>query len=565
MALVLVLGALVFLPAVRSPYLLDDYLHAAMVDGRFVSPRGPFDLYDFVSDDDRAAMRERGLLPWWAHPRLRIRFLRPLSSALRYVELKMLAGRPLPMHLHSLAWWAAAVLSVRALLRRLLAPRAALLGTAIFALGPWHVLPIAWLANREVLVSLTFGALALAAHSRWRERGRLGDGAIAAGLFGLAFLAGEYALCLGGYVLAFELFGARERAARRALGLLPFAAPALAYLTARAAMGYGTSASAFYSDPLREPLAFLATAPARLLTLLAEGWLTVGTDAWGTSLPRWIQAALVLAGGALVVVPLRRTWRAQGEQRRRALSWLLGGSLASLVPVLAVVPAPRLLGIAAIGMAATVGALLDHAWFPASPSLRRGAAELTTQVATVLGFLHLVHGPAASWLAARDLRRSSLGYAATSQALRARLPDVGRAEVSVVRGGAGMYFEPFALDPGGVLPARWRILSHAWHVLALRRGERSLELVAPPGGGLYPVGPANLFRTAAAPLHAGEVIELPGMRVEVLRVGAGGAERARFTFDRPLEEAPLAWVEEGAAGFVDVELPSDGFGVPFGP
>src|SRR5262249_40970522 len=90
LALILALGALILLPAVRSAYLLDDFMHASMVSGSLGMRRGPADLYDFVNDVDRPSMMEQGLLPWWSHPKLTIRFFRPLASALRYAELELL-------------------------------------------------------------------------------------------------------------------------------------------------------------------------------------------------------------------------------------------------------------------------------------------------------------------------------------------------------------------------------------------------------------------------------------------------------------------------------------------
>src|ERR1700733_12872756 len=158
-----VVGVLTFGPGLISPFLLDDYMHAAMVEGTFGRPRGPFDLYDFVNDTDRPALMERGLLPWWAHPQLTIRFFRPLSSAVRWADHKVLGRSTIPLHLHSVAWWIAAILAARTLFRRVLAPRALAIATAVFALSPAHALPLGWLANREVLLSLTFGALGLAA------------------------------------------------------------------------------------------------------------------------------------------------------------------------------------------------------------------------------------------------------------------------------------------------------------------------------------------------------------------------------------------------------------------
>src|SRR5690348_15904405 len=76
--LILLVGTLAFLPALRSPFMLDDYMHTSMVEGTFPGQRGPFDLYDFVNDTDRGVFMTRGLLPWWTHPKLTIRFFRPL-------------------------------------------------------------------------------------------------------------------------------------------------------------------------------------------------------------------------------------------------------------------------------------------------------------------------------------------------------------------------------------------------------------------------------------------------------------------------------------------------------
>src|SRR5690242_133234 len=54
--LLLLAGAGLFSPAILSPLFLDDYLQGAMVEGTFPARRGPFDLYAFVDDGDRAAL-----------------------------------------------------------------------------------------------------------------------------------------------------------------------------------------------------------------------------------------------------------------------------------------------------------------------------------------------------------------------------------------------------------------------------------------------------------------------------------------------------------------------------
>jgi hypothetical protein len=563
-ALLLLAGTLAHLPALRSPPLLDDYMHVSMIEGTFCGRRGPFDLYDFVNEADRSVLLERGLLPWWSHPRLTIRFFRPLASALRWTEQRAFGSKHLLFHLHSLAWWAAAVVAAFLLYRRVLTRRVALLATGILALAPCHVFPLGWLANREVLLSLTFGTVGLGAYVRWRTDGRWLHAACASGLFAFALLAGEYALGFAGYVLAIELGQRGERPWRRALASLPFVAPTAAYLGVRAWLGYGTFGSAFYIDPLREPLSFLRVAPGRLLRLLAEEWLTVGTSAWSQGRRFWLLFALVGGGLALAVVPLRRMSAALPDESRRTARWLLLGSLLALVPVLAVVASPRVLGISMLGVAAVVALLLEHAWFGQAAEPGRGR-ELTRTVAVALGFAHLVHSPVTSWIASRELLRGTVAFAESAAELGARLRDRGGTGVIVLRGFGSAEFGPFALEPRGAAPGRWRILSQGNHVLVLRKDARTLELAAPLGETVFPTGRGNLYRNETRPFRVGAQVALGGMTVTVLEVTAKGPRRIRVTFDHDLDESPYLWVHEARDGFRDATLPLTGFGAPFDP
>jgi hypothetical protein len=492
--------------------------------------------------------------------------LRPLSSALLWIDHRVFSHSPLPMHLHSLVWWVAAVLAVRVLYKQFFSPRVALVATAIFALAPCHALPLAWLANRETLVSLVFGALALVAQARWRGERRARDAAIATAFFSLALLGGgEYALCFGGYVLAMDVVR-RESVVSRVTGWAPFLVPALAYLVVRGVLGYGTMGSGFYSDPLRDPGAFLAGAPWHAVSLLATGWLTVDSEAWRLGLSRWMLAAIVCAAAAGLVVPVRRALAALPMPARHAATWLLLGSLLALVPTLAVVPARRLLGVSMIGVATIVALVLERAWFPAEgePNVARGrAAGLAALGALGLGFAHLVHGPGTAWLEARKHHTDAVDFQSRVTWLRGRVGDPRKAQVGVMRGMAGVFFAPFALEPRGRTPARWCVLAQAGHVLALRRDEHTLDLVATEGRSLFPVGERNLYRSEAAALRTGDELSVKGLRVTILDVGSAGPRSARFVFDG--DPGALVWISDMFDETKEVELPQTGFGEPFDP
>jgi hypothetical protein len=223
-----------------------------------------------------------------------------------------------------------------------------------------------------------------------------------------------------------------------------------------------------------------------------------------------------------------------------------------------------------LGVAANVAWLLEEVWFAAGPAgdgPRPRAVEHARAAALALGFAHLVHGPATSFLVARGFRQAAVSFADHVADLRARLARSGeraeRREVMVVRGMAASLFLPWLdrRDP----PPPWRILAQTGHVLSLRRGPRSLELVMPPAEGAFSQGSGNLFRGESSPMAAGDVLTMPGMRVTVLDVGPSGPRRVRYDLDRDLESPSLLWITEDRTGFPEVELPPPGFGQPFDP
>jgi len=533
-----------------------------MIDGRFPVARSPFNLYDFIGDADRAQFLERGLLPWWAHPELKLRFFRPVASAVMWFEQRVLGFGVGLQHLHSFAWWLVAVFAARSLFRRLIGERAALLATLAFAFAPCHALPLSWIANRNALLSLAFGTLALNAYVEWRAHLRATHGLAAAALFTLALLSGEYALCFGGYVVALELTRSADGVGRRMLGLLVFFAPAAGYLMVRHALGYGTVGSGFYVDPVAEPWEFLRVAPFRLAALLGHGWLTLGTDTWllGRSL-EWLVFPCVgaLAGG--IALLLRRVYARLPPEQAPHARWLLVGSLLAILPVLSAVPSPRLMGIALLGIALHIGLILDQAWFPAPTELRTRAFERVGVAATLLGFMHFVHGPVTGWLGASTINRSATRFISDVAWVEKRLQKLHSTEVVVLRGAVDSFFGPFAMVVTGGPWTRWDILSDPMHLLTLRRDESTLDLVAPEDSSLSPSDGFSLFRGAGLPLRPNEEHHGAHFALRVMSVSEFGPTRARVTFDAPIGEEQL-WVSRRGGRLFETPPPRIGYGVP---
>jgi hypothetical protein len=79
---------LLALGTLSAGFILDDYAFVGWLEG--TSPRRvtPFDLYEFASGEraENFEMVRRGPWPWWTDLDFKIRFFRPLSSALLFID-----------------------------------------------------------------------------------------------------------------------------------------------------------------------------------------------------------------------------------------------------------------------------------------------------------------------------------------------------------------------------------------------------------------------------------------------------------------------------------------------
>jgi hypothetical protein len=561
-ALVLALGVLLNLPGIVSPYWLDDFVQRAMVRGTFPSPRSPLDLYNFVTDEDHALLLDRGVLPWWSHPHLTIRFFRPLASALRWLDLKI-SDNPLLQHAHSIVWWALAVLAARALYKRSLSPRATVLATAVFALAPCHVTPIAWLANREVLLALVFGALGVGASSRFRAEGGVKHALLAVLWFTIAMTTGEYALAFGGYVLV-ETMLEPVRNARRVLTFATFAVPAFALLVVRRVLGFGNAGSGFYRDPFTQTWEFVLGMPRRMARIQIDAWLS-SDSSWVMDVSWWVVALAMIPLVIALYLTLRRPIAEQPAAARRASIAFLLGSLLSMVPLVGVAPSQRLIGIVMLGIAPVVAVVLERAWFEVG-ELRPRQHGAFGVLALLLGFFQLVHAPLTTFFMSRLFHEVSTSFVDRANELRTRSGgDPLHARIVIARASWEIVlFLPFALRPDGRLPAHWWVLSLSPHALLVRTGPRTVEIVVPRGRGYFPTGPNDLFRNEEDPLHTGDQVHVPGLLATVEQTGGETRpSRLRFTFDDSLDS--MLWLADAQGGWRDETPPAVGFGIPMDP
>lgn len=550
------LALLLLSPSLAGGFLLDDYsfqltLHpATRADGL---GRAAWDLFNF--EDGRgghfARALARGIWPWWTAPDFRLAFLRPLSSSVHAFEFKHLGGHPWLMHAHSLLWYAALVLAVGAVHRRVLgAGFTAGVATLLYAIDDAHAFPALWITHRNALMALTLGFAAL---NQWERRALPADGERRPGLllgpclFAAGLLAGEAAFGAFAWILAHALLRDPRPRDERMQDLAPYLGVAALWFMVNRAMGYGAAGGGFYLDPLRQPVDFAGALLVRVPLLLASQLALPPADAWMQQPPGLQRgAAAVLA----VLVALVARWLHKALRGDPRVPFLVTGTLLSLVPVSAAWPSDRLLlasgfgGFSLIALAVTG----PHA----TRALRVAVVLVHVVIAGVLLPLKV--------LAIRGIFGGLVARATASLPIDAT---VGEAELMVLT-------SPDMLTPlyaGAVhvtslnhpAPRAIRTLAvHTQGTLRARRTDMRVLEVTLSEGFLHDAM-SQIVRGPPWRFRVGDTIEAGTLHAEVLAVGAHGRPTTmRFTLDHLLNDRAHRWVRWEGDRFIPWTPPAVG-------
>jgi hypothetical protein len=589
LVLVVLIGLALFSPSLSTGYFLDDHLHNAMLAGNYPVPRKAWNLYDFMQPAELPILRDRGIVPWWGDSQLTIRFLRPLASLLRYAGYTVWGRRAVWEHVVSLSVWTALVVASFRFMRAFLPKNAAVLATAMLAWAPAHAVPLAWIANREALLSLLFGVVGLTAQRRAVIGGVRVQHAVAFVAFVLALASGEYAVALGGYATLLPLFAWVHASKRdRIVAALTFLAPMTAYLVLRRLGGFGARATGFYHDPFSEPFAFVAAMPARLLMLLSEAWFSLDAHTLSETIHPLALCAL-LAAMLLLAYPIMQLVRQAAPQAFAEQLWLLASAVLALVPATCVVPTPRVVGAALLGLTPLLahGLVLGFSDSPARlanasaatdvqefASLQRGHAwrigpSRVTELALVLvAFFQLVHAPLVSVFASYGLQVRAQNFMRNARSFARQLPqDVATADTSIVmlRANGAPFFLAFALNTRSNPPRHLGTLAETNHVLVRRVAVNTLEVRTALDQSLVPLGSQNLFRADCSQFKVGEVYRSAGFAVTIAEVGRVGPTRVVVEVDATLDPYRLRFGAEREGALDALALPEIGNAMPLDP
>ncbi|MBP7053066.1 MAG: hypothetical protein KBE65_18835 [Phycisphaerae bacterium] len=586
--LIVSLGAIVVsLPALKMGFLNDDFMHRSILAGpsesgdrlaqRGLMPQGSGHLgfalsHLFVAvhpDENLQPLRTYGALPWWTCDGFRVAFWRPVAAFTHWLDYRLFPQSCWMMHLHSILWFAVAVLGVAVLYGRIarIEPsglaadsphvRTAWIGALaalLYLLDGDGFFPTMWIANRNLLISLFFGAMTLIAHDRWRRESWRPGAVLAPACLLASLLATEGGTATFAYLFAYEVALGRGPARRRGLALVPAAVVIVLWRLVYNLLGYGASGGGFYADPVREPLDYLVAVVLRGPFFLGGQWTGAPADLYGYLPPAskwllWLLLAALTVLISLVLIPMLRT-------NRRARFWLIGMYGAAL-PVCATVPMGRAMLFLAVGAFGVVAEYLVDWWTVDRwvPS-RRWMWHVCRTLFVVFLLAHLPVALAGRILVPRATAKMQAKVAQTQDFGPNGILEGQDLVVVNAPNPISFLYDPFARAlQGQPLPLGVRVLAPGFNsVDVTRTGERRLTVRAVSDSLLDCQRGKRMdfaffyrylgdVRSREHPLHAGDRISLPRVQVQVLQVDSRGFPvEAAFEFDVLLEDPSLKWL-----------------------
>jgi hypothetical protein len=572
--LLVLLCVILLLPSVFTGLSTDDYFLCSVMLQRNIIPHltsSPFDAFAFLQDTNHGLQQliERGILPWWTHPHIRIAFWRPLSALTHWLDFTIYPNVPWLMHVHNLLWYGTLCMIVLFFYRRFFSaywresfPAARIIYVAglaalMYAADDAHGMAVGWISNRNASISVIFAITALLLHDRWRQQGWVPGAFMAPFCLGMGLLGGESAVAIFGYLFAYELFISRGSLLSRFFSLIPCAAVVVIWGIVYSQLGYGASGTGLYLDPGQSPMLFFSELVQRLPVLLLGQLGMPNSALWTIVSGFW---PLAIYSFALLFLAFT-FWMLWPMLRRDPLSRFLAlGMVLAAIPSCATYPNDRLLFFTGIG---GMGLVIQYIAL-AQQSLRSKMSTLLGRPRAATGLLftfwvavHMVLGPLLLPFSAV----TSYFFQRPLDWGVATLPNLETGQIIIVNLPFDMILPYIILTRASryaTAPVDLRLLSSGMTAVEIE-GVDAHTVIIRPQEGLFNQPFQKVFRDESLPFSTGYSFKLNGITVQITKTTAKGhPTEIRYSFELALDNPLLRWVTWSSRGFVPFIPPTAG-------
>ena len=559
------LAVVLTLPVLSLGLQMDDLAHRAILLQQFPDRNlQDLSLFGLFSWIDGNPFRVRQLfefgLPWWSYAELKITFWRPLTEIAHWLDYQLWPESPALMHLHNILWFGAVVWAVANLYRRVMGSSSvAGLAALLYAVSRTHADSLIMVACRSSLMATFFGVLTLSAFIRRVKDGWKPGVVIGPGCLLVALLSAEYAIVTIAYLLAYTAFLDQRSLKNRFLSLSPYLGVLTVWMVVYKVAGFGSFGSGFYTDPLAEPLPFLAAVVDRLPLLFAVQFATLPGGLLFIVSP---SVSVTIRTGSLVFMTITCIFFYPLVRKDVNARFWASGLVLAMIPMCASLPDDRLLifvGIGGFGLLAQFlhGIFTRADWLP-DPLLWKVHA---TGLFLVLFLIHLVISPftlPAAPARMTDFTDNMLKYPALHLPVGSEISRQTLVLVNPPSALLAAYLIQVRLSENLPLPERtWVLASGSDWMEVYRKDERTLEIQL--HNGFIFAEMDKLYRSPSLPMEIGQQVDLSGITVTVLSLTEEGRPlKASFRFYKPLEHSSLNFLQWGTDSYVPFTIPEIG-------
>ncbi len=572
--IILAIAAVIFmLPSLKLGLLMDDMLQRipqlepSQIPSRLYEtglvPKEPgklstvlFETFGWLRDKDLwKTGKDYGSLPWWMSDKVKCSLWRPFTAFTHWLDYRLYPDSPALMHAHNIAWFAAVILLVTIIYRRIIgAIWVAGLAAVMYLLDTNMYFPVSFIANRGFIISLCFGLLCLYTFHKWRTIGS-GTSAILSVLFMIfSILSNEAGVSTFTFVLAYAIVLDKTPLPSRVLSLLPSVFVIIIWRVVYNFLGYGVSGLGAYLDPGHEPLRFLCHLPG-YITAVISGQLSglwpdmmclVNQHLFNIILIFYITFVVI---AIVIFIPVIR-------KDTIARFWFAVMTFAA-IPV-AAVPAGKNFGFVAVGAygliaAFAAGLFTKQNWVPKNIVSK----SVVWLFCVILLIVHLPLAAAARFAAPKStpLFLGTMGNLANLGAL----PDAEDKNVVIVNAPCQLSLceaPAYRVYYGQNLPKSLRALAMGTAALEVTRSNERTLVIKSKQDNIFdcdqrsPLHFSHLFAVMNHLFVGDEIFNnshkfiVKGLIVEVLASDSKGLPKElAFVFGVPLEDATLRWLQ----------------------
>jgi hypothetical protein len=457
---------------------------------------------------------------------------------------------PVGYSMHSILWLLMLILGVHFLMKKILPGPIGILASNVYALSGILAIAVFWASCRHNLIAPCIGVWAFLFYLHWQGKGQNRFFVLSLAGFSLAFLAGEAAIAVIGYPIAYTLFAPREERKSRFISLMPLLLLTLIYLAFYIASGYGAGEGSEYQSPLSAPDAFLKVLPERMSAAVCALFFGGAVDL--LAMDPAGKPFLVIGGICAIIVlifMLRLSWSLLSNSEKYVIRWMIVGSLLSCVPMAASMTISFHLIVPLIGWSVVIAHLLYSRRLVRQG--HHGFWRWFFQITCLLiFFIQLVVSPSLRLLTPISLKKMmNVRLEAAMKSLDQDIPQIVNKDVIIlnasdlVLGLHSYFYRQLYYLP---MPASWRIMYWGRGEIHLRRAaEKSFEME---------FSAKSFLREK---YHPGDIIHLPEMEIKIVSADVSGIQKVLCTLNRPLDDPALLFLT-WKGKFVPVRIPAVG-------